>query len=158
MPSCDGGPRVCCTPSIPSGVGVLLFAIVALVLRKTVVAPQWPFCARCNELRSRRIKTGLGLLGGAVAVLIVSTTIAVSTTSDDIGATSLVIGNLLFVAGIVAGVVVLGQSAWRAVAGAVVSADGLWVTVSKSSPAFAERAATAAQLSRGGARPAPTAH
>ena len=115
-------------------VGVLLFVIVTLVLRKTVVAPNWPFCERCKELRSRWIRTGLGLLGGAVAVLVGSTAIGVAAINDDaVSAPFLIIGNLLFLGGLIAGVVVLAQSSWRAVAAAVVSPDGHWVTVPATS-------------------------
>src|SRR5690349_25152485 len=57
-------------------VGVLRFLIVAFAMRKTVVVPSWPFCARCRELRSRRLKTGLGLLSSAVAALTGSTVAA----------------------------------------------------------------------------------
>ena len=126
--------------------GVLLFVIVALALRKTVVAPRWPFCTRCLDLRSRRRKTGLALLGGALAVLVASFATAIATTNANVGATVLGIGNLLFLAGLIAGLVVLTQSAWRAVAAAVVSGDGLWVSVPATVP-----------LSRGVEQPAPTA-
>lgn len=122
-------------------VGILLFVIVAIAMRKTVVAPRWPFCARCQELRSRRRKTGLGLLGGAVAALIASFAMAAVMPNSDAGATVLIIGNLLFLAGLVAGVVVLAQSAWRSIAAAVVSADGQWVIVPSPSQAFSQRAA-----------------
>jgi len=123
-------------------VGVLLFVIVAMAMRKTVVAPAWPFCARCTQLRSRRLKTGLGLLGAAVAALIGSIAVAaVVTTDDTAGATILIVGYLLFLAGFVAGVIVLGQSSWRAVAAAVLSSDGLWLSVVSPSRAFGEQVA-----------------
>jgi hypothetical protein len=125
-------------------VGVLLFVIVAVAMRKTVVAPAWPFCARCTELRSRRLKTGLGLLGAAVVVLIGSIAAAAVVTSDDtVGATILIVGDLLFLAGLVAGLIVVGQSSWRAVATGVLSPDGLWVGVLSPSQAFGERVAAA---------------
>jgi hypothetical protein len=125
-------------------VGVLLFVIVALAMRKTVVAPAWPFCARCKELRSRRLKTGLGLLGAAVAALIGSTVVAATVPGDDtVGATILIAGYLLFLAGLVAGLIVVEQSSWRAVATAVLSPDGRWIGVPSPSQAFGERAAAA---------------
>src|SRR5690242_10547208 len=125
-------------------VGVLLFLIVAFAMRKTVVVPAWPFCARCRELRSRRLKTGLGLLSAAVAALIGSTVVAATVPSDDTaGATVLIVGFLLFLAGFVAGLIVLEQSTWRAVATAVLSPDGLWIGVPSPSRAFAERVAAA---------------
>ena len=116
--------------------------IVALAVRKTVVAPRWPFCARCQHLRSRRLKTGLGLLGAAVAMPVISIAVAAAVTNDDtVAATILIIGNALMLAGIVAGSLVLVQSTWRAVAGVVVSPDGLWVSVPSPSQAFGTRTA-----------------
>src|SRR3954468_12509908 len=53
-------------------VGVIVFVIVAAVIRKTVVAESWPFCARCAEERKRGRTIGLGIAAaGVVAIALV---------------------------------------------------------------------------------------
>src|SRR4051812_38274526 len=42
--------------------GAIVYLIVLSIVRKTVVASNWPYCEQCRALRRQRLLTGLGLL------------------------------------------------------------------------------------------------
>ena len=50
--------------------GLLPFAIVAVVLQKQVKAPAWPLCPRCGRLRGRRAVAGVGCCLLAVVAVV----------------------------------------------------------------------------------------
>ena len=51
--------------------GFLLFVIVALVLRKKIVAAAWPVCDACLATR-KRLAIGMGVTGGVVVLAFLS--------------------------------------------------------------------------------------
>src|SRR2546430_7500914 len=42
--------------------GAIIYVIIVTAVRKTVIAPAWPFCDECKRQRSRFLLIGLGLL------------------------------------------------------------------------------------------------
>ncbi|MEW2328220.1 hypothetical protein AB0880_10460 [Micromonospora chersina] len=54
---------------IPSG--LLPFAIVAIVLEKRLRTSAWPFCARCNNLRTGPMLSGLCVVVFAILAVLV---------------------------------------------------------------------------------------
>jgi hypothetical protein len=112
--------------------GLVPFIIVTLALRKTVNAPAWPFCTHCHALRKRRLLIGSGLFVGGLVLLAVGLALPRS-----IGA----IGGLAFIILILAAATAVSYSTWRAISGAWVSRDGLWVEVPTAHQRFAEQVA-----------------
>jgi hypothetical protein len=121
-------------------IGAVIFLIVVLATRKTVTAPAWPFCEKCRAMRSRLAMIGWSVAGAAVLLFILAIAVAASSSSDAVGGIAALMFLLSFLA-ILAGGVVVGRSAWPAIAGGQVSGDGVWLQVTRPSPAFAQAGA-----------------
>lgn len=119
--------------------GVLPFAIVAAAIQKRIKAPAWPFCARCGQLRTRRLLAGIGLV--ALAVLAI---VAVSAALPDgsLYATQIV---LVFVLLLIAGLGVAASAGGSSIAAGYASRDGHHVEIRRPHPRFAEEVAAVQQ-------------
>jgi hypothetical protein len=120
--------------------GAVIFLIVVLATRKTVLAPAWPFCEKCRAMRRRLAMIGWSVASGAVLLFILAIVVAASSSSDAAGGVAALMFLLSFLA-ILAGAIVVGRSAWPAIAGGQVSGDGVWLQVTRPSPAFAQAGA-----------------
>jgi len=122
--------------------GVLLFVIVAIVLRKSATSQAWPFCAECQQHRTKRLAIGWGLM---LVGLLLFVAAAVVASNAEVGA---VVASGLLLAPVVAivGLSLVARSGWFATAGGIVSGDGAWLQFAKAHPNFAGQAnaATAA--------------
>src|SRR3954453_3222215 len=108
--------------------GGIVYLIVVMVLRKTVQAPAWPWCAQCKAARKRSLTIGLSVLGLALLLFIIG-----GATIDSSG------GPMLFLLGRVAfivGLVFVARSGPQPVSGAFVSQDGTTVELAKHDPRF----------------------
>ncbi len=120
--------------------GAIVYLIVVSSLRKTVIAPAWPFCVRCREFRNRMLAIGLGVLALGIVLFIGS--IALASSSDAAGpipALGVFVGLILLIAGIV----VAGQASAPVVAGGQVSQDGAWLLLRRAHAGFAQLAQVA---------------
>jgi hypothetical protein len=133
--------------------GVIIFAIVAMAIRKTVKAPAWPFCEQCRRLRSRLLGIGFGILALAVLGFVGSTVLASSEDTAGVG----VLGVLLAFLALVASMIVLGRSTAQSIANAQVTQDGNWVLLTNASPAFAGRVSSAMANAQAGRQQQPPA-
>src|SRR5439155_17806466 len=116
----------------------VVFAVAVTLVRKSVVAPAWPFCARCKAMRARLLMTGLGLLvlsGAGFAGAVAFRNAGVFASAVPL----LVVGG--FVA-LFAGVLVAARGSTPAITRARVSADGLWIEVARPHERFVEGVAT----------------
>lgn len=110
--------------------GVLPFMLVATAMRKTLVAPRWPFCASCNN-RIRRSRLGaLALILAAVGSVVAGITL--SGQDSLLAAVGLALFTILFVAGLI----VLVSSDPTRVARGVVSRDGYALRLREVAPVF----------------------
>jgi hypothetical protein len=120
--------------------GLVVWLVVVVALRKTVVAAAWPFCARCRALRTRLLTIGLATV--AVGIVAVVGSIAL-TASDPSGHSAAAqagpFGLLVGLVVLLVGAAVAGRGGTPAIANAFVSGDGRWLGVRKAHPAFAER-------------------
>src|SRR5439155_4850271 len=121
---------------------LIVFVIVAMLLRKDVTAPNWPFCARCRQLRTRRLLVGLGLLVLSVVMFVVSFALASGARSGT-REWGVPVGLLVAWVSFLVGMVIALRSALPNIAGAQVSRDGMWVLVPRAHPRFTERVTTA---------------
>ena len=119
--------------------GVLPFAIVAAFLQKRVKAPAWPFCPRCDRLRTGRVLTGIGVVVLAVLAIVVLAAVLPKDTSY--GGPVV----LMFVVTLIVGLGIIGSSARSAIASGYVSRDASTVQVRRPHPRFAEQVAAAQQ-------------
>lgn len=110
--------------------GALPFVLVTMVLRKTLVAPRWPYCYRCNN----RIR--FSRLGALVLILAAIATIAATITlgPDHPGVGPW--GVLLFVLLFIASLFVLIYSDPTRVARAEVTRDGYALRLRDVAPGF----------------------
>lgn len=110
--------------------GALPYLLVAMALRKTLVAPRWPYCYRCNN----RIR--FSRLGALVLILAAIGTIAATITlgrdHPDIGLWGVLLFGLLFIASLV----VLVSSDPTRVARAEVTRDGFALRLREVAPGF----------------------
>lgn len=113
---------------------ILIALIVALAVRKKVVAPAWPLCEECLATQRRNRWLMIGSLLAWVPLIWVGSRIA-----GDLGAWLTLAAVLVPV---LAAIVFGSRSALRSIAKATVSADGL--TVSLPAGALPPRAATPA--------------
>jgi hypothetical protein len=120
---------------------VILYVIVVTAIRKKVLAPAWPWCAKCKAQRSRNLSIGLGgvVLGFVLLV-------AGAGMSSDAGGLLAFLGFVLLLVGLVFAVLSNPQQ----ITSAIVSRDGNFVEVKKASDGFAQA------LQRGGAPQVPT--
>ncbi|MER7276119.1 hypothetical protein ABT369_16845 [Dactylosporangium sp. NPDC000244] len=107
---------------------VIVYVIVVTILRKTVQAPAWPWCAQCKAARSRNLAIGLPVLGLGIVLFAVG----IATIDGDIGPIMFLLGLVAFLVGLI----VAARSGAQTVAGAFVSQDGQFVEVPKSDPRF----------------------
>lgn len=125
------------------------YILVALATRKTVQAPYWPLCSECDRRRRKWLFVGIGMIVAAVVLLVYALVLMSSTTTfvDDYGYPSADPGPaaglgvlpllvMLIVLGV--GIVVAGLSRVSAVAGGVVSRDGMYVEFRSAHPRFAQ--------------------
>ncbi|XVV08696.1 hypothetical protein ACQP2X_28045 [Actinoplanes sp. CA-131856] len=115
--------------------GAIPFVIFALVTRKTVEAPAWPFCARCGQTRTRGLIAGIALVAAGVAGLF-----AGSSLSGDAGAPVWILSLVLVMVGYI---VALRGGNRMLLAGGHVTERGQFVTFPKAHEAFAAQAAAA---------------
>jgi hypothetical protein len=114
--------------------GALPYLIAVLATRKTVNAPQWPFCDRCKSERTRTLGIGVGVVGLGFLLFV----IGIATTDSDSA-----VGPLLLLAGflgLMVGLIVAVRSGWVVQSRAMVSRDGNAVTVRKPAEAFVQQA------------------
>ncbi len=120
--------------------GVLPFVIAVVVLRKTVGAPAWPFCAHCVQGRKKRLTIGLG----TVAAGVVSFALALVMPNDQVTAAGVLL--LLGIVLVLTGYIIAMRGANRTlIAGGRVTQDGQLVEFRKAHEAFAAQAAAADQ-------------
>jgi hypothetical protein len=135
--------------------GGIVYLIVVMVLRKTVQAPAWPWCAQCKAARTRNLGIGLGVAALGILLFVIGASLG-----DD--------GAVLFLFGFIAllvGLIVAARSNPQVVSSAFVSQDGSAVEILKGDERFAQalqhgaQPAVAAQQQPGawgyGAAPAP---
>ena len=117
-------------------VGLAFYPIVVLALRKTVIAPAWPFCDECRADRAAVRTIGSVVLGAGVVGFVVS---VIAAGPLDLGLGWW--GMFLSIFVLLGALVTFTRTRLPVVARAQVSADGRWVQVS-ACELFA-RAATA---------------
>jgi hypothetical protein len=110
--------------------GVLPWVIVVTMTRKTIVAPAWPWCARCAAERKRALTLGLGGLLVSVALVCVLLTIG-----GDAAGFSL----LFLLTALVAGLYAARNNA-VGISKAFASRDGQWVEAPAAHERFAAEA------------------
>ncbi|MFB9409591.1 hypothetical protein [Dactylosporangium matsuzakiense] len=110
---------------------VIVYAIVVSILRKTVQAAGWPWCAQCKAARSRLLSIGLGVLGLGLLLLIGGFALV---NSNDAGGLLVLVGIFTLLAGLI----VAARSGNQAIARAFVSQDGQFVEVAKPDPRFVQ--------------------
>jgi hypothetical protein len=116
--------------------GLVAFFIAVVAVRKTVMSPAWPFCTRCEQLRSQRIRIGLGLVGLYVVASIGLPVLGTALPNQSIGDAITVVGVLIGVASLIIGLVMLTLSRWSSIARAQLTQDGAWVLVPLPDPVF----------------------
>jgi hypothetical protein len=116
--------------------GLLPFAIVAVVLQKQVKAPAWPLCPRCGRLRGRRAVAGVGCLLAVVAVVALAGVVP---------SEYAVVAVLVFLTLLVLGLVLIAQAGWAWIAGGTTARDGATVEFQHAHPAFADQVEGARQ-------------
>jgi hypothetical protein len=125
------------------------YIIVVLALRKAVHAPYWPLCPECDRHKRTMLFRGLGLIAVAVVLFVLGIVLMSSTTAtvDEYGypttepGPAAGLGGLLIFATVIVfsvGIVVAGLSRVSAVAGGVVSRDGIYVEFRLAHPRFAQ--------------------
>lgn len=107
--------------------GGILYLIVVLIVRKTVKAPAWPWCATCTAQRKKLLAIGLPIL--AVGVLLIFGGIA---TNSDASPLIAVLGFIV----LLAGVIVAARGGEVPMTGAMVSGDGRYVEIKNGSDRF----------------------
>jgi hypothetical protein len=112
--------------------GALPWLIVVMMLRKTVVAPAWPFCADCVGGRTKQLGIGLGVLALGVVSFIVPMAVM-----PDSGAGALLV--LLGLVLITTGFILAVRAGWRFQSRAEASKDGLAVLVRDANPQFVQQ-------------------
>jgi hypothetical protein len=112
-------------------VGVILFVLIDIAIRDTLVVAGWPFCAQCRKLRLQRILSGIGLVTLGVAFIVVNAIVGLPGPVKDLGPLSIFV--------IVAGIIVWALSPWSVIGRAHVSKDAGWLEVTLPHPAFASR-------------------
>ncbi len=127
--------------------GALPYLIAVTASRKTVIAPEWPFCAQCNTLRVRRLVIGLVVVAVGAALPFISAA-AASTVAGQPNRTSgsiIALGSLFGIFVLIGGAAVAVRSSRPALARAQVSRDGAWVEVRKPDGRFTAQVATLLQ-------------
>jgi len=112
--------------------GAIVYLIVVSIVRKTVIAANWPYCELCRSVRRQRLFAGFGLLVGGLLLFFVGAGVAADSAQSAAGPLAVVVGLVAFVIGIVVAL----RSGPGVIAGGVVSADGAWVQFARSDPAF----------------------
>jgi hypothetical protein len=110
--------------------GVIVYLIVVLVMRKKVEAPAWPWCAQCKAQRSRNLGIGLGVLGVGLLLFVGGAAMG----SSDMAPIVILLG---FV-GLLVGLIVALRANPQVVSSAFVSRDGQFVEVAKADQRFAQ--------------------
>jgi len=88
--------------------GVLPYVIAVYATRKTILAPSWPFCARCKALRTGNLVRGLAGIAAGVVLFCVMGAVA---SADFAGAEALsYLLVSLALAAIIAGIVFTGRA------------------------------------------------
>jgi hypothetical protein len=105
-------------------VSLLIALVVSLVLRKSVDAWAWPFCAHCVEQRKRM----LSATAGSGAGMVLGVALAIVSGSG--------LWLLLTCLGLVAVVVFSGRAGWGTISGARVTRDGAAVEVRSPAAAY----------------------
>jgi hypothetical protein len=119
--------------------GGIVYVIIVSAVRKTVQAPNWPFCDACKGLRTRRLLIGLGLLLGSLVLFLVGGSLANDDPEAPTGALMLLGGGVA----VIAGLIVALLSGRTAIARGVVSQDGAWLQFAGSHPRFDAEVAAA---------------
>jgi hypothetical protein len=125
--------------------GAIIYLIVVMAVRKTVVAPAWPFCDECKQQRSRSLLIGGGLLVLSVVVFIGSA--GVIDSNSGVGGLGMMLSFVLFLVA----VILMARANWVNTSRAIVSRDGQWVEVNAGEPFT--RAALALQAQAGAPPP-----
>lgn len=116
--------------------GVIIYFVVMAATRKTVWSPAWPFCARCRKEETTKTLAGWG--GLVVGLVIWVGSVQILGSRAPIGA---ITGCVLFIGG----VILIGRGTRVAIAGGVVTGDGLTVRFARAHEEFANQVALAAQ-------------
>jgi hypothetical protein len=105
--------------------GVIVFLILALVLRKTVVAPAWPICDECRRDRRKHL-----VLAWAALALWIPAMWAAGAVGFDVlpEGVDLLVFVLAFLLPLMAALVLAARASYATQLKGVVSADGLVVT------------------------------
>jgi hypothetical protein len=126
--------------------------LIALAMRQTVEASHWPLCPECDSFRRSRRFGSLATIAGAVVLFAVAIVMRSNstplrdaygnpTTEPGLGAN---LGGALMVVSVVVMAVAIGVFGWsrvRAVAGGVVTRDGIDVEFPLAHPTFAQQVA-----------------
>ncbi|WP_030440610.1 hypothetical protein [Actinoplanes subtropicus] len=116
---------------------LLVFVIVTAAIRKSVVAPAWPFCARCKQERKQGVIMGLGILAAGVVAFALTGVLP-----DSSGGLAAFIGFLLLLTGLI---VALRGGSWVMRANGHVIDGGQAVQFDKAHESFAAQAFAAQQ-------------
>jgi len=93
-------------------------------VRKTVIAPAWPFCHECERSRQRLRRAGLIVLG-LMALSFIAGIVQLGPPHNYASAAAIMLAVLLGLAAII----VYGRANWVIASRARVSGDGQWVPV-----------------------------
>jgi hypothetical protein len=137
------------TWAIPLAIlGLIIYLIVVMAVRKTITVQNWPYCDQCRNLKLQRLLGGLGGLVLGILLFIVGGGL---TNDDDTAG----FGALLLIAGFglaFAGLIVAAYSGRTAIAGGVVSKDGQFIELPKAEARFAAQVEAAANYAEQHAR------
>lgn len=122
--------------------GLLPYFIAVHATRRTILAPAWPFCARCKALRVRNRVAGVAWIALGVALFCATGAVANAAFEGAEPLSYLLV--MLMVAAFIAGAVVLGRAAPSALAQAWVRDDGQWLDVWSPDRQFLAQVATVA--------------
>ncbi len=127
----------------PSGVLVILPPLVRLLLwtlQKRVTAPACPFCDRCTKMRTTRVSTAIGLIGLAIAIIIL-----VSTAAEDFPNLARKIAIFVPISLImyIIGLRVATMSTLSQIANGYLSRDGMQLEFRNPHPTFVEQVTAA---------------
>jgi hypothetical protein len=117
--------------------GVIVFVVAVMVLRKTATAPAWPFCDECKRSWLLRVRVGVPLLVLSPLTLIGGTIAAIN--AEGVALDVLSVLALLSLPMFFIGLIVTSRGGWAAQSMARVSQDGQWVQLKASHPDFVEQ-------------------
>lgn len=104
--------------------GLMIYVLVVYSMRRQVIAPAWPFCARCVDTRRRRRRAVMVLLG-MTALSALGGVVLVGPLHVDAGGSAFLLALLL----LLAAVIVNSTGTWVRASRAWVSQDGMSVQV-----------------------------